>query len=120
MKVAVTTTGVDLDAALDPRFGRASRLIVYDTEGGRFEVLENHKNLQAAQGAGVQTAASVSRSGAGCLVTGHLGPRAFRVLNAAGIQVYLTDAPTVAEALRRLRCGELTPALSADVDGHWA
>jgi predicted Fe-Mo cluster-binding NifX family protein len=120
MKVAVTTRGKDLDAALDPRFGRAERFLLYHLESGSFEIVDNQVNLTATQGAGVQAAATVARSGAECLLTGHCGPKAFQVLASAGIRVYLTDAPTVAAALDRLRQGELQPAASADVDGHWA
>jgi predicted Fe-Mo cluster-binding NifX family protein len=52
-------------------------------------------------------------------VTGHCGPKAFRVLLAAGIKVYATGAPTVAAALELYRSGKLTEAKAADVDGHW-
>jgi predicted Fe-Mo cluster-binding NifX family protein len=120
VKVAFTSTGTDLAAPLDPRLGRAPKFIVYDLENEVFQALDNGRNLNAAQGAGVQAAASVARSGAECLVTGHCGPKAFRVLGAAGIRVYLTDAPTVAEALRRFRSGSLPPASVADVEGHWS
>jgi predicted Fe-Mo cluster-binding NifX family protein len=53
-------------------------------------------------------------------VTGHCGPKAFRVLAAAGIKVFNTDASTVGEALERFRRGSLVEATSADVDGHWS
>ncbi len=120
MKVAFTTSGADMGAPLDPRFGRAAYFIVYDLENGSFEAVLNHKNLNAVQGAGVQAAAALARLGAGSLVTGHCGPKAFRVLDAAGVRVYLTDAPTVAEALEHYRSGALQPAMAADVDGHWS
>ena len=54
------------------------------------------------------------------LITGHCGPKAFRVLRAAGIKVFNTDAPTIAEALSRFRAGELIEAQSANIEGHWA
>jgi predicted Fe-Mo cluster-binding NifX family protein len=119
VKVAFTTAGTDLQAPLDPRFGRAPRFILYDLERDRYEAMDNQKNLDAAQGAGVQAAAAVARSGAQCVVTGHCGPKAYRVLSAAGVHVYLTDAATVAEALGRFRSGDLTATSAADVDGHW-
>jgi predicted Fe-Mo cluster-binding NifX family protein len=118
MKIAFTTSGNDLAAPLDSRFGRAPKYIVYDLESGAFEVVDNEKNLNAAQGAGIQAAESVVRLGAGSVVTGHCGPKAFRVLSAAGVKVYNTDAPTVAEALDRFRAGKLVEARSADVEGH--
>jgi predicted Fe-Mo cluster-binding NifX family protein len=83
-------------------------------------VVDNQQNLNAAQGAGIQSAETVARLGAECLVTGHCGPKAFRVLNAAGVKVYTTEATTAAEALEQFRLGNLTPSTSADKDGHWA
>ena len=120
MKVAFSTCGETLDAPLDSRFGRAARFLIYDLEGGAFELVDNTPNLNAAQGAGIQAAQTVARAGAGALVTGHCGPKAFRVLAAAGIEVYNSDAETVAEALDRYRSGKLVRAEAADVEGHWA
>lgn len=119
MKIAFTALAGDLDAPLDHRFGRAPRFLVYDLESGAIQVLDNNENLQAAQGAGIRSAELVARTGAKILVTGHCGPKAFRVLTAAGIRIYNTDARTVAEALERYRKGDLKEASSADVNGHW-
>jgi len=33
MKIAITSTGPDLEAQVDPRFGRAQYLLVVDTAG---------------------------------------------------------------------------------------
>ncbi|MFH1680265.1 MAG: NifB/NifX family molybdenum-iron cluster-binding protein [Candidatus Eisenbacteria bacterium] len=120
MKIAFSSSGDDLSAPLDRRFGRAPRFLIYDLESESYEVLDNRRNLNAAQGAGVQSAETVARSGAKGLVTGHCGPKAFRVLSAAGIRVYNSDAPTVAAALDLYRSGKLTEARSEDVEGHWA
>jgi len=119
MKIAFTASGETLEAALDRRFGRAAKFIVYDTDTDAFEVIDNVQNLNAAQGAGIQAAQTISQSGAECLVTGHCGPKAFRVLSVAGIKVYNTDAPTVAAALEAFKAGTLEPATSSDVEGHW-
>jgi predicted Fe-Mo cluster-binding NifX family protein len=120
MKIVFTTPGDGLDSPLDERFGRTPKFLVYDLDAGTFEVIDNQKNLDAAQGAGIQSAETVARSGAKALVTGHCGPKAFRVLLAAGIKVYNTDAPTAAEALERYRSGNLAEAKAPDVEGHWA
>lgn len=120
MKIAFTTSGNDLNAPLDSRFGRAAKFLVYDLDTNTFSVIDNQQNLNAAQGAGIQSAETVARSGAKALVTGHCGPKAFRVLSAAGIKVYTTDAATVEEALERFRTGKLTMAPSGDVEAHWA
>jgi predicted Fe-Mo cluster-binding NifX family protein len=120
MRIAFTTSGNTLDSPLDSRFGRAPGFLVYDTDSGTFEFVDNQQSLNAAQGAGIQAAETVVRSGAKNLVTGHCGPKAFRVLIAAGVKVYNTDQPTVAAALEAFKAGALRPAESADVEGHWA
>lgn len=119
MKIAFTTTGQDTGAAMDSRFGRAGRFLIYDTESGTAVAIDNRQNLNAAQGAGIQAAETVVKSGAQALVTGHCGPKAFRVLSAAGVAVYTTDAPTIADALAKFQAGTLERAESADVEGHW-
>lgn len=120
MKIVFTTSGTGLDAPLDSRFGRAPKFLVYDTETRDFEVLDNRQNLNSPQGAGIQSALTVVKTGATHLVTGHCGPKAFKVLKAAGIAILNTDAPTIAEALERFLSDRLTPVESADVEGHWA
>ncbi len=119
MKIAITTSGSDLNAPLDSRFGRAPKFLIYDVETKGFEVIDNAQSLNAAQGAGIQSAQNVARSGAKALISGHCGPKAFRVLQAAGIKIYTTTATTVNEAIGEYHAGKLTEAASADVEGHW-
>lgn len=120
MKIAFTTTGTTLEAPLDSRFGRASRFLIYDTDTEVFQSVDNQQSVNSAQGAGIQAAEVIVRSGAGCLVTGHCGPNAFRALSAAGIRIYSSTAATVAEALEAFQAGALATMHSADVKGHWS
>ncbi len=118
MKIILTTSGVDLQAPLDPRFGRAPNYLVYDLENSVFKIIDNQKQLEASQGAGILAAEQVARLGAKALVTGHCGPKAFRVLHAAGIKVYTCAAATVAEALTQYRAGQLSEAEGPSVYEH--
>jgi len=120
VKIALTASGASLDAPLDPRFGRAARFVVVDTVTGNVTVHDNTPNLNAAQGAGIQAAEAVSQLGVEVVITGHCGPKAFRALQAAGIQVVTGATGTAKEAVARYQKGELKPATSADVEGHWA
>lgn len=120
MKIAFTTSGADLSAELDPRFGRAQKFLIYDTDADAFEVVDNTQNLNAAQGAGIQAAQRIIAAGAQALVSGHCGPKAFRVLDAAGVKVYNTDAKTVEEALKLYMEGKLAESAGPDVGGHWS
>jgi len=119
VKVAFTTSGDHFDASLDSRFGRAPKFLIYDMDSETFEIIDNKQNLNAAQGAGIQSAETVARSGAKALVTGHCGPNAFRVLSAAGIRIFHSDAKTVAAALEEYRRGLLPVVDGADQEGHW-
>lgn len=120
MKLAFTTSGDNVAAPLDPSFGRAKGFLLYDLDNGAVTTVSNAQNMNASQGAGIQAAQTIVKAGAQALVTGHCGPKAFRVLEAAGVKVFNTDAPTVADALARYRAGELTEAKAANVEGHWA
>lgn len=120
MKIAVTSSGRTLEAPVDLRFGRAAYFILADTETGAFEAHDNAQNLNAAQGAGIQAASTVSRLGAEVVITGHCGPKAFRTLRAAGVQVVVGAEGTVASAIEDFKAGKLKPTESSDVEGHWA
>jgi predicted Fe-Mo cluster-binding NifX family protein len=119
MKIAFTTSGNDLNAPLDSRFGRTARFLVYDTRAESYTVIDNSRNLNAPQGAGIQAARIVADAKANAVVTGHCGPKAFRVLSQAGIAIYQTGAATIASALEQLKNGELKALSNADVEGHW-
>ena len=120
MKVAVSASGPARSDTIDPRFGRAACFILVDTETNEWSAHDNAQNLNAAQGAGIQAAQTVAGLGAQAVVTGNVGPKAFRALSAAGIRVWLCDGGTVEGAVARFIAGDLKPAASASVEGHWA
>ena len=119
MKIAVTSTGTDLDAAVDPRFGRAAYIIIVDSETFSFEALDNKENINALKGAGIQAARMVSDKGAGVLLTGYCGPNAFKALKAVEIDVANNASGTVKETVQAYLDGKLPLADKADVEGHW-
>lgn len=119
MKIAVTSTGRELSSELDPRFGRAAYFLVVDTDSMTSSVVENAQNLNLPQGAGIQAARTVAEQKVSALITGNCGPKAFRVLNAAGIQVVTGVRGSVSDAIQAYMKGELKPATAPNVDGHW-
>lgn len=119
MKIAISSAGPTLDDALDLRFGRAAMFIIFDLDHDAFTVVDNEQNLNAAQGAGIQAAQHVVNSGCQALITGHTGPKAFKVLEAAKIPVYLAEGSSVRESIDAFRNGSLKAISEADVEGHW-
>lgn len=117
MKVIVTALGAGMESPVDPHFGRAKYFVLVDTETGDHATHDNAQNLNAIHGAGIQAAQCVARLGAEAVVTGHVGPKAFATLQAAGIAIYEGASGTVADAIRSLRAGQLQQAAQADVEG---
>lgn len=120
MKIAVSASGNELTSPLDPRFGRAKFFVLVDSQSDECSIHDNTQNLSAAQGAGIQSAETVSRLGAEAVITGNVGPKAMRTLQAAGIKVYLcSGGKTVTEAMEAFKTGTLKETTGANVDGHW-
>jgi len=119
MKIAVTSTGTDLDSPVDPRFGRAAYILIVDSETLDHEVLENQENVNALKGAGIQAASMVSAKGAEVLLTGFCGPNAFKALKAAKIGVANDAGGSVREAVKAYLDGKLPLSDKANVEGQW-
>ena len=119
MKVAVTAQDRELDSQMDPRFGRAKFLIVADTDTDGFVIHDNTVNLNAAQGAGIQTGQNIANLDVEAVITGNVGPNAFRTLQAAKIKVFLAEKQTVQEAIDAFTAGKLKEVNQASVEGHW-
>jgi len=101
-RICITSKGKDLSAEVDPRFGRARYFLIVDPNSMEFEVIEN-PNVDAAHGAGIQTAQSVTSKDVGAVLTGDCGPNAQRVLQSAGIKVLTGISGNVEEALSKFK-----------------
>jgi predicted Fe-Mo cluster-binding NifX family protein len=118
MKIAVTSTGPSLDAPVDPRFGRAQYILIVDPESMAVEPIEN-PSVQAAGGAGVQTAQMVAATGAQAVLTGNVGPNAYHALSAAGLKVHVGAAGTVRQAVEAYLRNELQETTEPSVGSHF-
>ena len=103
----MSALGPSLDDNVDERFGRARYLLFADTESGDFDGVDNSEQRNAMHGAGIGTAELVAGRGADAVITGHLGPKAFDALRAAGVPGYDGSGLTVREAVDRFARGEL-------------
>ena len=119
MRVAVTCQEENLDAEVDPRFGRAPKFLVIDTDTLSFDVVENKQTLDLPQGAGIQAAQNVLAYHPDAVLTGNCGPKAFRVLRSAGVDVVVGVKGTIRDAVQAYTAGEYTAADRANVEGHW-
>ncbi len=99
MRIAVASQGSEMTSRVDPRFARAPYFVIYDTETGSVETLDNTKNMQAAHGAGTQAAQDMSAKQVDVVVSGQLGPKAMATLSAAGIETITWSEGTVEAAI---------------------
>jgi predicted DNA-binding protein (UPF0251 family)/predicted Fe-Mo cluster-binding NifX family protein len=118
-RIVITSVDGTLEGMVDERFGRARKLIIYDLDAGTLEVVENAKQMNLAQGAGVRAAENVVALDVKAVITGHLGPNAFGVFKAAGVDAYGAPGMTAADAIGRYKEGKLDQLAGADVPGHW-
>jgi predicted Fe-Mo cluster-binding NifX family protein len=90
LKIAITSKGKDLDSQMDPRFGRATYILIVDTLNHGFKVLDNSENVNA-----------------------------FKTLNAAGIKVANDVTGTVRDAVIAYSEGKVSFADGANAEGSW-
>lgn len=108
-KIAVTSEGPTLDDRMDSRFGRAGGFVVVDTETMETEYVDNGASQAMAHGAGIQAAQRIAGAGAGVLLTGYVGPKAFQALAAAGVKVGQDlENMTVRQAVERYKAGQVS------------
>ncbi len=119
MKIAISANENSLNSQVDLRFGRAKGFIIYETDNESFEYIDNVQNLEAAQGAGIQAAQNVVNADAEALITGHCGPKAFRVLSTSGVKIYTVGEGKISKIIEKFKNVELQELASADVEGHW-
>ncbi len=118
-KVAVSCEEPSMDSRIDPRFGRAAGFCVVDPDTLEFIYVDNGSSQALSQGAGIQAAETVCRSGATVVLTGYVGPKAFQALSAAGIQVGQNlENMTVRQAIARFKEGQVEMATSPNKMGH--
>lgn len=120
MKIAIGCLNNETSSQVSQRLGRCPWIGLYDTNGGKWEFIENSQNQNAAQGAGIQTAQNIVNAGATVLLTPNTGPKAMHVLGAAGVEIYQTPAgKNVEQCVELYSSGALKKIESANVEGHW-
>ncbi|MBS3818890.1 NifB/NifX family molybdenum-iron cluster-binding protein [bacterium] len=100
--VCIPSKGPELEAEVDPNFGRAPYYLMVEPSTLDYKVVENpHK--EAARGAGIQAAQLVSGKNVKTVLAGNCGPNAQNVLQSSGIQVQTGFKGTVKQVLSKYR-----------------
>jgi len=106
--IAISAEGPALTDLVDARFGRAAGFVMVDLDTMSTRYIDNGQSQTMAHGAGIQTAERIADAGAGVLLTGIVGPKAFQALDAAGIKIGQNlEGITVGEAVERFKSGQV-------------
>lgn len=102
IKIAVSSTGKDINSDVDSVFGRCSYFIIADIKNKKIVKVEAVKNTSAAKsgGAGISAAQFVAEKGVNAVVAGSIGPRALDVLNQFKIKTY-EDKGSIKKVLQK-------------------
>ncbi len=118
MKIAITATGPDLNANVDPFFGRCQYFLIVETDDLTHQAIKN-PNLALGSGAGIQSAQLLAKQGVRQVLTGNCGPKAYQTLAAAGLAVSIGCSGTIREAIDQFKAGRRPAAEQPNVVGHF-
>jgi len=112
MKIAFTSAGPTWDSLIDPRFGRAEFIVVYDDQTDKLEVLDNAEVKEGAHGAGTSTAQRLYKLTPDVVITGNgPGDNAYQALKTMKVKIYINaQGMTLTEAYEKYKQG-LLPAM---------
>ena len=109
MRILFTAQGPDWDSQIDPRFGRAGYLVVYDENKQELTALNNEAVKDVEHGAGTATAQRVFGIKPDILITG-IGPgnTASSILKKLGLKIFIhADGLSLKEAYEQYVSGKL-------------
>ncbi len=118
MKIVISASGPNLEAEVDPRFGRCQYFIIADPETMEFEAIEN-SSVMAAGGAGISAGQMIAERGIEAVLTGNCGPNAYQVLSSAGIKVITGVSGKVKDVIEEYRAGKFKTSGQANVPDHF-
>lgn len=90
MRILFTANGGTWDSDIDPRFGRAEYLVLYDDTSDGLDVIDNRSVKDEAHGAGTATAQKVFELKPDILITGNgPGENAAFALKRLNMEIYV-------------------------------
>ena len=108
MKIAISSTGKEMESQVDTRFGRCPYFIIVDIENKKIKGKKIIKNEAMAQrgGAGISAAEVVGNEKVSAVITVNIGPRAVGIIQQLGIKIYQAQG-TVKEVIQNFIGGKL-------------
>jgi len=115
-RVAMTSTGKTIEDPIDMRFGRCPFFLIIEGDGSVRAVSNCARD--AGGGAGIQAAQQIVNENVKVVITGQIGPNAFEVLSAAGIEVMIAPPGKGTKILEEYCLDRLTGTETETHPGH--
>jgi len=95
MKIAISSTGKNLESRTTEVFGRCPYFLIVDIDNRKIKGVETIENTSINQttGAGIAAAKLIAKKNVDAVITGAVGPRALDVLKQFSIQIYNGSGP---------------------------
>ena len=106
MKIAISSTGKNMENLLDMRFGRCEYFQIHDTESKEVKILEN-KGQNASGGAGIVASNQLVDEKIDVIITGNFGPNAFEIIEKAGVKAYKCESISITSVIEKYNKGEI-------------
>ena len=119
MKIAISSTGEDLESEVDAKFGRCNYFLIVEIEDKKVKSVDAIENTAKAQmgGAGITAGEIVANQKVEAIITTNLGPRAFSVFGQLGIKIYQGQGK-IKDAVQDLIDGKLEELINATGPQH--
>ncbi|UCG01899.1 MAG: NifB/NifX family molybdenum-iron cluster-binding protein [Candidatus Heimdallarchaeota archaeon] len=108
MKIGIPSNGKELSQAFASVFGRCSYFVIVDSESQEIITVLPNKAQNAAGGAGIQAAQSLVNQEVDLVIAPRIGPNAWNVLQAAGIDMFMGINGTLNKNIETFLAGKLT------------
>ncbi|MFW5822781.1 MAG: NifB/NifX family molybdenum-iron cluster-binding protein [Tangfeifania sp.] len=84
---AITSSGKSEKSFLDLRFGKCENLVLFNSETGKFSIIENP--YKETDHSGVQLVDFLKKEGVSVIITGEVGPKVSNLLEKEKLQLVL-------------------------------
>lgn len=106
MRIAIPVDEKNIDSEVCISFGRTPYFLIYDTENGNEEILDNSAIAESA-GAGIKASHTIVDAEVEVLLTPRCGENAAEVLEAGEVKMYRTFKGTARENIEAFKEGKL-------------
>ena len=101
MRIAVPSTGENIESLISARLGRCRYIITYDTDSREYFSIPN-PGVLLRDGSGIKTVEVIINTGANTLLSKQIGVKAYSVLSKEHINVHILNSiSSVKEAINK-------------------